>query len=86
MAKKLTVVTHNVREFGRIDKLKVEDWATEWTNQQIQYWGSKGNEGKIDQPELQFTEWAKETHKIINVPQIPEFAKRFVQFVNNVPH
>ncbi|MBW1864954.1 MAG: type II toxin-antitoxin system VapC family toxin [Deltaproteobacteria bacterium] len=28
MANKLTVVTHNVKEFGRIDKLKVEDWAT----------------------------------------------------------
>ena len=28
MAKKLTVVTHNVKEFGRIAKLKVEDWAT----------------------------------------------------------
>jgi len=26
-ANKLTVVTHNVKEFGRIDKLKVEDWA-----------------------------------------------------------
>jgi len=29
MANKLTVATHNVREFGRIGKLKVEDWATE---------------------------------------------------------
>jgi tRNA(fMet)-specific endonuclease VapC len=29
MANKLTVVTHNVREFDRIDKLKVEDWATD---------------------------------------------------------
>ena len=29
MANKLTVVTHNIREFGRIGKLKVEDWATE---------------------------------------------------------
>ena len=29
MANKLTLVTHNVREFGRVDKLKVEDWATE---------------------------------------------------------
>ncbi len=28
MANKLTVVTHNVKEFSRIDKLKVEDWAT----------------------------------------------------------
>ena len=28
MANKLTVVTHNVKEFGRIAKLKVEDWAT----------------------------------------------------------
>ena len=28
MANKLTVVTHNIREFGRISKLKVEDWAT----------------------------------------------------------
>ncbi len=27
MANKLTVVTHNVKEFGRIGKLKVEDWA-----------------------------------------------------------
>ena len=27
MANKLIVVTHNVREFGRINKLKVEDWA-----------------------------------------------------------
>ena len=24
----LTLVTHNVREFGRIEKLPVEDWAT----------------------------------------------------------
>jgi len=29
VANKLTVVTHNVKEFGRIGKLKVEDWATE---------------------------------------------------------
>jgi tRNA(fMet)-specific endonuclease VapC len=29
MANKLTVVTHNVREFDRIDKLRVEDWATD---------------------------------------------------------
>ena len=29
MANKLTVATHNVKEFGRIGKLKVEDWATE---------------------------------------------------------
>ena len=29
MANKLTVVTHNVKEFGRISRLKVEDWATE---------------------------------------------------------
>ena len=28
MANKLIVVTHNVKEFGRIVKLKVEDWAT----------------------------------------------------------
>jgi tRNA(fMet)-specific endonuclease VapC len=28
VANKLTVVTHNVKEFGRIGKLKVEDWAT----------------------------------------------------------
>jgi tRNA(fMet)-specific endonuclease VapC len=27
MANKLIVVTHNVKEFDRIDKLKVEDWA-----------------------------------------------------------
>ena len=29
MANKLIFVTHNVKEFGRIGKLKVEDWATE---------------------------------------------------------
>ncbi|MBW1700226.1 MAG: type II toxin-antitoxin system VapC family toxin [Deltaproteobacteria bacterium] len=29
MANRLTVVTHNVKEFGQIGKLKVEDWATE---------------------------------------------------------
>ncbi|HDY89394.1 MAG TPA: type II toxin-antitoxin system VapC family toxin [bacterium] len=28
MANKLIVVTHNVKEFVRIGKLKVEDWAT----------------------------------------------------------
>ena len=28
LANKLVVVTHNVKEFGRIGKLKVEDWAT----------------------------------------------------------
>jgi tRNA(fMet)-specific endonuclease VapC len=27
LANRLTLVTHNVKEFGRIDKLKVEDWA-----------------------------------------------------------
>jgi tRNA(fMet)-specific endonuclease VapC len=27
MAKELTVVTHNVREFCRVDRLNVEDWA-----------------------------------------------------------
>lgn len=27
MANKLIVVTHNVKEFDRIEKLKVEDWA-----------------------------------------------------------
>jgi len=27
MANRLIVVTHNVKEFGRIDKLRVEDWA-----------------------------------------------------------
>ena len=27
MANKLTVVTHNVKEFNRIHELKVEDWA-----------------------------------------------------------
>ena len=27
MANKLTVVTHNVREFYRVNKLNVEDWA-----------------------------------------------------------
>ena len=29
LANKLTVVTHNVKEFGRIDKLTVVDWAIE---------------------------------------------------------
>ena len=29
MANKLIVVTHNVKEFGRIGKLNVEDWATD---------------------------------------------------------
>ena len=29
MANRLIVVTHNVKEFVRVDKLKVEDWATE---------------------------------------------------------
>jgi len=28
MANKLTVVTHNVKEFSRVSKLKVEDWST----------------------------------------------------------
>ncbi len=28
MTNKLILVTHNVKEFGRIGKLKVEDWAT----------------------------------------------------------
>ena len=28
MVNKLTVVTHNVKEFGRISKLKVVDWAS----------------------------------------------------------
>ena len=28
MANRLIVVTHNVKEFGRIGKLNVEDWAT----------------------------------------------------------
>ena len=28
MGNRLTVVTHNVRDFRRIDKLNVEDWAT----------------------------------------------------------
>lgn len=27
LANRLTLVTHNVKEFGLIDKLKVEDWA-----------------------------------------------------------
>ena len=27
MANRLIVVTHNIKEFGRINKLKVEDWA-----------------------------------------------------------
>lgn len=26
-ANRLTVVTHNVKEFGRVSRLKVEDWA-----------------------------------------------------------
>jgi tRNA(fMet)-specific endonuclease VapC len=29
MANKLCVVTHNTKEFNRISKLKVEDWASE---------------------------------------------------------
>jgi len=29
IANRLIIVTHNVKEFSRIDKLKVEDWATE---------------------------------------------------------
>jgi len=29
MANKLIIVTHNVKEFDRIDKLKAEDWATD---------------------------------------------------------
>ena len=29
MANKLTVVTHNVKEFGRIAKLDTEDWAND---------------------------------------------------------
>ena len=28
ISNKLIVVTHNVKEFGRIGKLKIEDWAT----------------------------------------------------------
>lgn len=32
MANHLTVVTHNVKEFGRIDKLKVEDWEMKLQN------------------------------------------------------
>lgn len=32
MANKLTVVTHNVREFSRIGKLKVKDWADRLTD------------------------------------------------------
>lgn len=28
IANKLTVITHNVRELCRVDKLNVEDWAT----------------------------------------------------------
>jgi tRNA(fMet)-specific endonuclease VapC len=27
MANMLTIVTHNVKEFGRVEKLTVEDWA-----------------------------------------------------------
>ena len=27
MANKLVVVTHNAKEFNRVEKLKVEDWA-----------------------------------------------------------
>ena len=29
MANKLCVVTHNTREFGRIPRLRVEDWTSE---------------------------------------------------------
>jgi len=29
MANKLIIVTHNVKEFGRVEKLNVEDWATD---------------------------------------------------------
>lgn len=29
IANKLAVVTHNVREFGRVERLTVEDWATD---------------------------------------------------------
>jgi predicted nucleic acid-binding protein len=29
MANKLIVVTHNIKEFNRIEKLEVEDWATD---------------------------------------------------------
>ena len=29
MANRFTVVTHNVKEFGRVSRLKVEDWASE---------------------------------------------------------
>ena len=29
MANKLKIITHNVKEFNRIDNLKVEDWAAE---------------------------------------------------------
>jgi len=29
LANKLCIVTHNIKEFGRISKLKVEDWASE---------------------------------------------------------
>ena len=27
MANRMTVVTHNVKEFSRVEKLKIEDWA-----------------------------------------------------------
>ena len=29
LANKLCIVTHNIKEFGRISKLKVEDWTSE---------------------------------------------------------
>ncbi len=29
IANKLTIITHNVKEINRINKLKVEDWAVE---------------------------------------------------------
>ena len=29
MANKLTIVTHNVKEFGRMAKLNIEDWAND---------------------------------------------------------
>ena len=29
MANQLILITHNVKEFARVPKLKVEDWATE---------------------------------------------------------
>jgi len=36
MANRLIVVTHNVKEFGRVGKLKVEDWAIDGVSETFQ--------------------------------------------------